>query len=107
MPEISKREKRLDWICRILLSINLYVVIAGYITYFQTSYQLVSPLIPQSTVYKITDSYMKSSLAVSIFFLVGIWLYSFNKKIAAIISFALGVLSYDIFFYFIQKVSSS
>lgn len=103
MPEISKREKQIEWACRILLSVNVFVIVAGYIAYFQTKYQLLSPLIPRSILYEITDAYMKASLVSGCMFLIGIWLYSFKRRIASIIIFSLSALSYELLLTIFRK----
>jgi hypothetical protein len=92
MPEISKREKRLEWACRIALSVNVFVIVSSYVAYFQARYQLDSPLIPPSTVHEITDAYMKSSLVVSGLFLIGLWFYFLKKRVVAIIILVFAVL---------------
>ena len=58
MPAVN-RDKQREWTCRILMTIDVIVIIAGYLSYFQTRYQLVSPLIPGSAIYQImSDSYV-------------------------------------------------
>lgn len=103
MTEISKKEKQIEWACRVLITLEVFVIIAGYIAYFQTKYQLVSPLIPHSILYEITDTYMKASLIASAGFLAGLWFYSFKKKTIALILFILSVLSYEIFLLLFRK----
>src|SRR3569832_2510578 len=92
MPETSKRENQISWACRILITFDMLENLAGYISFFNTKNQLVSPLIPNSTVYQIFadggDSIMKSSMISAAIFIVGLWFYSFNKKILAIAFFA-------------------
>ena len=92
MPEILKREAKLEWACRVLMTANVFIIISGYLAFFQTKNQLVSPLIPRSTVYDIASDtgniLFKISLLAALLFTVGIWLYSFKKKIAAILVFS-------------------
>ncbi len=89
MAELSKREKRLDWACRILMTFDLLVILAGYLSYFQAERQLVSPLIPKDMAIKIFsdsgDVIMKACIAAGIIFLSGLWLYTFKKKTLALI----------------------
>jgi len=91
MPEIRKSEKRIDWICRILMTLDIVVILSGYINWFQTRKQLVTPLIPRSTVYDIfsdsSDAYFTSSMIAAMVFLPGLWLYSFKKKKQALLFF--------------------
>jgi len=95
MAEIS-RDKQLEWGCRILITLDLYFVAAGYILYFQTNYQLVSPLIPRSTLYDITDTIMKASLIATVGLLGGLWFYFFGKKLVAFILFSLTAIIYEL-----------
>lgn len=98
MLEKTKREARLDWIYRVVFTINLLVVVGGYISYFQAKHQLISPLIPRSILYDITDQYMKASLVSSGLMLAGFWLYSFQKRIAAIVLSILSIAAFEIVF---------
>jgi len=89
----TKKEKRIDWICRILITLQLILVIRGYIVFLQTKYQLVSPLIPQSIVYEISYPYLIASLIASGFMLITLWLYFLHKRIAAICVGGISLLS--------------
>jgi hypothetical protein len=81
---LIEREKRIDWICRILMTINVFILVAGYISYFQAKRQLVSPLIPKNILYQILedggDIIMKAIFGSAVLFLTGLWFYSFRKK---------------------------
>ncbi len=96
MAEINNRENRLNWICRILMTLDLVVVTAGYLSFFQAKQQLSSPLIPDSTRLQIiSDAYIfHASLLAAVFFLAGLWFYSFNKKGIAIVLFAAALLGF-------------
>ena len=100
MAEISKKENQLQWICRILITVNVLLIIGGYISFFQTKSQLVSPLIPRSTIYQIFEDtgsiIMKASIISAVIFLAGLWFYSFNKKKVAIILFAASIICFKI-----------
>jgi hypothetical protein len=97
MAETTKRKLTLEWICRIGITINLYYIVSGYIVYFQTKHQLITPLIPRSTLYDITDHLMKASLIVSVCFLAGLWFYFFRKRVAAIVLLTASPVLYEIF----------
>jgi hypothetical protein len=103
MPGMSNKEKQLEWACRILMTIDVIVIVAGYLSYFQTKQQLISPLIPKSTVYQILsdagDVIMKISLILAIPFVAGLWFYSFNRKIPAIVLFGLTAFLYKLLFF--------
>jgi hypothetical protein len=91
MPEKSIRDNQLDWACRLLMSADMIIIISGYLFWFKAKNQLVTPLIPRSTIYEIFsdvgDIYFKISIIASIIFLAGLWFYSFKRKISAIIFF--------------------
>jgi hypothetical protein len=87
-----KKEQQLDWICRVLMTADIFVILSGYFSFFQTERKLVSPLIPRSTVYEVfsdgADVLFRISILAALIFIAGLWLYSFKKKIAAIVVFA-------------------
>ena len=95
---LTEREKRIDWICRILMTINVFILVAGYISYFQAKCQLVSPLIPKNILYQILeddeDIIIKAILGSAVLFLAGLWFYSFRKKVLAVILFSLSIIFY-------------
>ena len=90
---VTKKEKRIEWACRILISLQLILVIRGYIALLQTKYQLDSPLIPQILVYDISYPNLIESLIAGGLMLVTLWLYFLNKKIATICVGAISLLS--------------
>jgi hypothetical protein len=100
MTGILKREKQIEWACRILMTADVFIIAAGYISYFQAEQQLISPLIPKSTVYQVlhdsNDVVMKASLISGGIFLSALWFYSFKKKIPALVLLALAAIFYKI-----------
>jgi hypothetical protein len=65
------------------------------ISFWQTKFQLVSPLIPTTVVDEISEPYWKASMIVSITFIVALWLYFFKKRIAAIIVSGTSIVAYQ------------
>jgi hypothetical protein len=100
MTGILRREKQIEWACRILMTVDLLVISAGYISFFQAKNQLMSPLIPKSTIsqilYDSNDIVMKASLISGGLFLTGLWFYSFKKKVVALILFSLAAIAWKI-----------
>lgn len=92
MPEISKREKQLEWACRLLMIADVMVILSGYLSYFQAKRQLLSPLIPRDTIariwYDTGDEMMKAGIIAGIIFIPGLLLYSFKKRLPALIVYA-------------------
>lgn len=97
MPPILKTERKIDWICRVLMTLDVFAICKIYISTLQVKHQLISPLIPKSLIsqvlYDTYDIYTTAGLICGSFFLVGLWLYSFKKKIAATILFTLAFIS--------------
>ena len=98
MTEIIKKDISLNWVCRILFSIDILLLISGSLGYIQARKQLVSPLIPDSVVTSIiTDSrFYESSIGAGVFLLAGLWFYSFNRKKTAVILFGTAILVYKL-----------
>lgn len=92
--EISKKEIRLNWYCRILMIVDMYLVVSGYLGWYQTRNVLMSPLIPRSTIEQIiSDSRLfEASLAAAIFLLAGILSFSFQHKKLSLILLLLGII---------------
>jgi len=82
MTEIKKPENSLEWICRILFSIAILLLISGYISIIQSRSQLISPLIPAKTIDMIiADSRLyECSIGAGLLLLAGFWCYSFGKR---------------------------
>jgi len=96
-----ENEKYIEWICRVLMTLDLFTVTAGYISYFKAKHQLASPLIPITLVSKVLFDnnfiYMRASLICGGLFLAGLWFYTFKKKIPAIVLFILAIIFYKLF----------
>jgi hypothetical protein len=97
------RDKRIEWACRALLTLQSLFVIRGYIVFLQTEYQLLSPLIPQSLIYDISDQYVIASLISGGFMLVSLWLYFINKKILSAIAGGASLLLSQLWFYLFAR----
>jgi hypothetical protein len=91
--EISN--KKLQWNCRVLMTVNLLTTLIGYNAFFQTQRQLNSPLIPRNTIFIIFresgNDVMIASIVSACVFLAGLWLYTFGKLKLATWFFAAGV----------------
>lgn len=103
----ERKNMRLEWGCRILLSIQLILTGSGYIKVWQTKYQLMSPLVPQSAVNTIISDVIsysyKPCFLLSASLLVALWLYFLNKKLAVVVMSSISILSFEIwmrFFYY-------
>jgi hypothetical protein len=74
-----------EWACRILLTCNVWLAVSGSVTFLQTEYQLVSPIIPLDTVLLITRPYIYASLVAGVILLISLWLYFLKKHLFVII----------------------
>jgi len=83
--------------CRILLLIHVIVSLLGYIAFLQTGYQLVSPLIPSSTVFQITRNSIYASLPAGVLLIFSLGFYFYQKRTLVIIISSLAILSYYLF----------
>ena len=103
MTEIKKSDKVLDWICRILFSVGILLLISGYLSALQTRAQLLSPLIPPGTTEKIISDtrLFESSIGSGLFLLAGCWLYSFGKKKETIVLLGAAILAHQLIPFFI------
>ena len=96
--EAPKRNDNLKKGAKVALVILLLNVVGQLATVYQTRYQLVSPLIPESTIWEISKQFIFHAIVSAIASLVGLLLYFFDKYLLVIILVAL-VLIADRFFY--------
>jgi hypothetical protein len=98
VPEISEKPIWKEWTCRILISLDLYLVAQGYGSFLLARQQLVSPLIPQRLLYDVSAIGIEGSLVTTIGLAIGLWFYFYKKKIAAIIIFSIAAISGEMLF---------
>jgi len=92
----SNIESKFEWGCRIMLTVCFFRVLSGYIVFIQTYYQLVSPLIPNSVTYEISQAYMTASLFAGLVFLIALWFYFFKKRVLSLVTGGLSLLIYEL-----------
>ncbi|MBS1511820.1 MAG: hypothetical protein JST86_13315 [Bacteroidetes bacterium] len=88
---------KLEKPCRIILIIHTLLTLAGYIVFIQAQYQLVSPIIPSSTLFEIVKGNMHSSLIVGVALIPSLLFYFFQKRIVTLIISGSSI----VFYYFI------
>lgn len=81
-------------ICRVLFTLNTVMLASGLLAYVQTEYQLVSPLIPRSTIDQIAGPYLKGGVVVAILLIPSLWFYFFRKLTVVIVLQALSLIGY-------------
>jgi hypothetical protein len=82
--------KKVAGILLVILSIFIVVQLA---TTFQTSYQLVSPVIPRSAVWDINEQFVFVALVLAIANVIGLILYFFEKYLMVIILVSLTLIA--------------
>jgi VIT1/CCC1 family predicted Fe2+/Mn2+ transporter len=83
---------------KVALVILLFNVVGQLATVYQTRYQLVSPLIPESTIWEINKQFIFHAIVSAIASIVGLLLYFFHKYLLVIILVSLVLLA-DRFIY--------
>jgi hypothetical protein len=94
----DNKQKRLKLGAKIALTILLLNVVVQLATVYQTRYQIISPLIPESTIWEINKQFVFHVIVSAITSVVGLLLYFFDKYLLVIILVAL-VLIADRFTY--------
>ena len=94
----DKKQKRLKTGAKIALTILLLNVAGQLAAIYQTRHQLISPLIPESTIWEINKQFVFHAIVSAITSIVGLLLYFFDKYLVVIILVAL-VLIADRFIY--------
>lgn len=94
----DKKQKSLKTGAKIALTILLLNVVGQLATVYQTRYQLISPLTPESTIWEINKQFVFHAIVSSIASLIGLLLYFFDKYLLVMILVAL-VLIADRFIY--------
>ncbi|MDB5091600.1 MAG: hypothetical protein JWR09_5594 [Mucilaginibacter sp.] len=84
-----------------LFILNLIRIGVCFVTYFQTKYQLVSPLIPKEIILDIIAPYMLIGLVSVLLTIVAFALYAYSKFTFAIIICLLSLAFAQLYFYFL------
>jgi hypothetical protein len=93
--EKASKDIYYEWACRILLTVHTLFTIAGYINYSQIKKQLLSPLIPQSTIIEIAEPALLAGKYMGGLLLISLWLYFFRQRIACMIFSGISLGAYS------------
>ena len=96
MPPPNTTDRSTEFACRTILTFHLLTVLAGYIVFVQTKYQLDSPIIPRSTIEMITSPYWKISLVESATFILSLWFYFLRLRIWVLVISSVSFVAYVI-----------
>lgn len=80
-------------ISQVLLIWLILSVAGGIATYFQTEYQLTSPLIPRSSIDLIARPYLLASLGCSVFAIAALLFYFFGRYQIVILLCSIAILA--------------
>jgi hypothetical protein len=89
----NHREKNLKKGAKVCLIVLLLYIIGQLAAVYQTRYQLVSPLIPESTIWEINRHFVFAALVAAIVSLIGLIFYFFGKHLLVIILVALTLIA--------------
>ena len=64
---------------KVSLIILLFSIVGQFISIYQTGYQLVSPLIPQNTIWEISKQFVFTAFVLTLSCIVGLIFYFYDK----------------------------
>jgi hypothetical protein len=81
----NKTQKNIKAGAKISLLILLLSIAGQFISIYQTNYQLVSPIIPKSTVWEISKQFIFIAFVLTVSSIIALSLYFYKKYVAVII----------------------
>ena len=93
LTQTSRKKRNLKVAAKISLVVLLLSVVGQLISVYQTRYQLVSPIIPESTIWEITKQFIFIALVSALSSIVGLILYFYEKYLWVIILVGLTLIS--------------
>jgi hypothetical protein len=94
--QITKEHKTKNYLkigAKVALVILLFNVVGQLVAVYQTRYQLVSPLIPESTIWEINKQFIFHAIVSASVSMVGLLLYFFDKYLLVIILVAIVLIA--------------
>jgi hypothetical protein len=82
---ISKTQKNIKTSAKISFLILLLSIAGQLISIYQTNYQVVSPLIPKSTIWEISKQFIFIAFVLTVSSIIALVLYFYEKYLAVII----------------------
>ncbi len=93
---LKQPQNKLEWVARVVLTLQVYLTFSGYIQILQTNYQLTSPLVPKSTVYEVTSYLWWPSAMMGIALIAALWFYFFRKHAVTVVVGAASIIAFEI-----------
>ena len=78
---------------KVSLFVLLLSIVVQFISIYQTSYQLVSPLIPETLVWDISKQYIFTAFILTVMSIVGLLLFFYSKYLWVIILVVLTLIA--------------
>lgn len=94
----NSRKVNLKKGAKVALVVLLLNVVGQLASVYQTRYQLISPLIPESTIWEINKQFIFHAIVSAVVSIAGLLLYFFDKYLLIIIMVALTLIA-DRFIY--------
>jgi hypothetical protein len=93
LTQSSRTKRNLKIAAKISLVVLLLSVVGQLISVYQTRHQLVSPLIPESTIWEIKKQFIFIALVSAVSSIVGLILYFYEKYLWVLILVGLTLIS--------------
>jgi hypothetical protein len=93
LTQQNKENRNIKTAAKIALVVLLLTIVGQFISVYQTKYQLVSPLIPENTIWEINKQFIFTAFISTIICIVGLFLYFYEKYLWIIILIAITLLS--------------
>jgi hypothetical protein len=93
LTQTNRAKKNLKVAAKISLIVLLLSVVAQFVSIYQTSYQLVSPIIPQNLIWEISKHYIFKAFILTISCFIGLIFYFYNKYLWLIILVVLSLIA--------------
>lgn len=89
----DNKQNQLKKGAKVSLLILLFSIVGQFISVYQTSYQLVSPLIPQNTIWEISKQFIFTAFVLTLSCIVGLIFYFYDKFLWVIILVVLTLIA--------------
>jgi hypothetical protein len=89
----DNKQNQLKKGAKVSLIILLFSIVGQFISIYQTSYQLVSPLIPQNTIWEISKQFVFTAFILTLSCIVGLIFYFYDKFLWVIILVVLTLIA--------------
>jgi hypothetical protein len=89
----DRKQKQLKTGAKISLVVLLLSIVAQFISIYQASHQLVSPLIPETAIWEISKQFIFTAFILTVSCIIALVLYFYNKYLWVIILVVLTLIA--------------